>query len=73
MKKKKYILANAVCTKCGTTKENPDTAFCINGHDSWLESNDDLELFEQTTKDLNTTMVELIHAIQTNTDIIIKK
>lgn len=73
MKEIDYSPADAVCSKCGTTKEDTKTAFCINGHDSWLEQGDDLDLFQKTSKDLNCTMEELINAIQTNTDIVIKK
>ena len=54
----------AICTVCLTT-ENDDShkdpkAYCINGHDSWLEESDTLELWNAITEETGLTLYELM-------------
>ena len=58
--------ANAICLDCGTTNEDSQTGFCINGHDNWLELQDDVELFEQASKKFGASLGEIKDAIYCN-------
>lgn len=58
--------ANAMCMQCGTTDENPKTAFCVNDHDDWIESNDSPERFIEASikfKISIQTIIDRIHGI----------
>lgn len=60
-----YLKANAVCYNCGTTKENPDTGYCINGHDNWIEHADS-DLIAKFSKENKIDVHEILEAINTN-------
>ena len=62
---------NAVCLKCGSTQENPETAFCINDHDDWLESNDEMERFEIASKRFGVPIKEIVSSIKNGIDLVV--
>lgn len=62
-----------ICITCGTVKEDDTTGFCINGHDDWLESNDELQYFERAIKNLGTNIEEIRRAMESGSDIIKKE
>lgn len=64
-----HIDANAICLDCGTSSENPENGFCINGHDNWLEAEDDIERFSHASVKFNKTTSELMFHIQKNVSI----
>lgn len=64
-----FYPANAVCLVCGTTKENTKNAFCINGHDDWLETNDDMERFAIASKRFGVPMDKIVLAIDEGIDL----
>ncbi len=64
-----FLSANAVCLKCGSTKENPETAFCINDHDDWLEANDEMERFQIASKRFGVSMEEIVSSIKNGIDL----
>lgn len=59
MSNKDIIPANAICYKCGTAEENAKTGFCKNGHDNWLESNDDLLRLARAAKKFGISVEQL--------------
>lgn len=61
--------ANAICLKCGTTKEDSVTGYCINDHDDWLEQGDEPKRFSKAMKKFNVGLDELIGAIKNNIDL----
>lgn len=64
------INANAICLECGTTKQNEKTAYCINGHDNWLENNDDIYRFNIAIKKFNVDLNTIHNSINNNIDLI---
>jgi hypothetical protein len=54
----------SICITCGTNKQNNITGYCINDHDNWLESNDDVIYFKQASKNLNKNIEEIENAIK---------
>lgn len=65
------IFSNALCLECGTTKENPENAFCVNGHDNWLESNDEMERFQHASKRFGVSMTEITNSIKNGIDLVV--
>ncbi len=63
------INANAICLNCGTAKENPENGFCINGHDNWLEEEDNIERFSEASSKWNKSNYELMYHIKDNVSI----
>ncbi len=61
--------ANAICLECGTAQENPETGFCINGHDNWLEKEDSGDRFDFAMKKFKVSQSELIKHIQNGTNL----
>lgn len=43
----------AICLQCGTVRQNPETGFCVNGHDDWVEERDSVERFSELSRKLN--------------------
>lgn len=64
-----FLSANALCLDCGITKENPENGFCTNGHDNWLEMDDEAERFSIACKKFKVDMPTIINSIKTNTDL----
>jgi len=56
----KFIKANAICLECGTAKENPENGFCLNGHDDWVESNDDISRLNEVVLKFNVSLTVLM-------------
>jgi hypothetical protein len=68
-----YLVADAVCLTCGSTKQDPITAFCINDHDNWLEIDDTIELFSYAVDRFNLPVSDIVDSIRNNKDIVILK
>lgn len=66
-----YSPADAICLVCGTAKEDKKSGLCINGHDDWLENQDDMYRFNIAINRFHISFDEIIDAINNNTDIII--
>ena len=50
---------HCICATCGTQLSHPITAFCINGHDDWLEIDDGIELFQRASLNIGLTINQL--------------
>lgn len=66
-----FGFANAICLSCGSTKENLQNAFCINGHDNWLELNDEAERFQIALERFRVPLNEIILSIKQGIDLLI--
>ncbi len=66
-----FLPANALCLQCGTTKENSKTAFCINDHDDWLETNDEMERFQIASKRFGVSIDEIVSSIKNKIDLVV--
>lgn len=67
------VPANAICMVCGTSKEDPHTAYCINGHDDWVENADEIERIEKCALKFNATVLFVKYAMANSIDIGSKK
>ncbi len=67
------IPANAICMVCGTSKEDPNTAYCINGHDDWVENGDEIERIQKCALKFNATVLYLKYAMANSIDFVGKK
>ena len=52
----------AICITCGTTHSNPENAYCVNGHDDWVQEEDKVlypATWRRAMKSLNLTSSQL--------------
>lgn len=68
-----FIPANAICLRCGTTKEHPETGYCKNGHDDWLEAKDEGHRFDWAMKKFKVSVHVILKSIANNIDLPVKK
>lgn len=61
-----------ICITCGTNKQNPKNGYCKNGHDNWLEPDDQAMYFNKASRKLGKTIEELAYAIENEIDLSIK-
>jgi hypothetical protein len=52
-----------ICVTCGTMLSDPETSYCINGHDDWLEPYDNIETFIRASENLGMSITELKNKI----------
>lgn len=57
--KEKYC----ICATCGSQLSDSETSFCINGHDDWLERDDNFEIFSRASQNIGLTPQELMKRI----------
>lgn len=58
--RKGIVEEDCICATCGIQLSDPDTAFCVNGHDDWLERNDDMDIFVRASKNTGMSVDEIM-------------
>lgn len=60
------IPANAICLICGTAEEDSESGYCINGHDDWLEPEDEYQRVQTAIQVFGKPYEEIMDAIKNN-------
>jgi hypothetical protein len=67
-----FSSANAICLDCGSTKQEIsllNAGLCINGHDNWLELEDNAERYQLAIEKFGCDFKIINNVIKTNTDL----